>query len=352
MLEPALTKDGFTVRDAMRRAAVPLMVTVVLASVGSALLAQTGKLDDIALRFSPWWLGPGLGAFTLAQLMLFGTWRLMTRRLGATVPLCAEAAAWNVSLLARFVPTSALMIVVRVRLLESKGVPRRTTLVAIVYETLLQLVAATVIGAWWLIQMPQLEGHAARWAVLGVPVFGLIALHPRVIGVAVSVVLRRLGRGGGTITLPNRTVLVAATLYAVCLMVAGLGVLCTVKAFTSVDSGDVPLVVATYAIGFTVSVLAFMLPGGLGARETGLATALLPAIPFAVGLAVAVVTRLMQLGLEILLAGLTRILDVRTPTSDLSRGITPPERLTQARAEPFAESSPTPTRRKMAQRVS
>jgi uncharacterized membrane protein YbhN (UPF0104 family) len=81
-----------------------------------------------------------------------------------------------------------------------------------------------------------------------------------------------------------------------------------------VDTGDVPLVIASFAIGFVVSVLAFMLPGGLGARETGLATALTPALPFAVGLAVAVATRAAQMAIEVLYAAVSQMLGGRVRT--------------------------------------
>jgi len=309
---PAL--ETVTLRSLARRAAVPLIVVLVVAGIASALLSQTARLDDFAWRFTPGWLVLAAVAFLAYQAMLCGVWMLLMRDLGCSRPLRRQAAIWNVSLLARYTPTSALMTVVRVGMYEREGVARRTTLVASVYELLLQLIVAVVVGAWWMLHMDQLEDHWSRYLLLAVPLLGFVSLHPRILGKGVAILLRRFGREGEPVTLPTRQVLVAALLYAVCFLTAGVGVLGVALALHPVDAGDVPLVIASFAIGFVVSVLAFMLPGGLGARETGLATALTPALPFAVGLAVAVATRAAQMAIEVLYAAVSQMLGGRVRT--------------------------------------
>jgi uncharacterized membrane protein YbhN (UPF0104 family) len=69
--------------------------------------------------------------------------------------------------------------------------------------------------------------------------------------------------------------------------------------------------VAAYSVGFAASLVAFILPGGLGARETALAAALAPALPFTVAIAVAVAVRLVQMAVEVAFAFVTPVLAKR-----------------------------------------
>src|SRR5207248_10618140 len=69
--------------------------------------------------------------------------------------------------------------------------------------------------------------------------------------------------------------------------------------------------VAAYSVGFAASLVAFILPGGLGARETVLAAALAPALPFTVAVAVAVAVRLVQMAVEVAFAFVTPMLAKR-----------------------------------------
>jgi glycosyltransferase 2 family protein len=55
-------------------------------------------------------------------------------------------------------------------------------------------------------------------------------------------------------------------------------------------------------VASTVSVLAFVIPGGLGAREASMAAALAPVMPTAPAVAVAVPSRIVQVALEVVFA--------------------------------------------------
>ena len=293
----------------LRRAAVPLTVMLVLIGVTLAVLGSSSQVDDFAWHFEPAWLVASVAAFAVFQLALCAVWDFLLRSLGASdLPATRSWAIWNLSLLAKYVPTSALMPLVRVVLYEREGVPRRLTLAANVYEMALAMVVCIAMGAWWMLKLPDVQGHASRWLLLSLPLVGALLLHPAVIGRLTAVLLRRFGRPGAPTTLPIARLAAVGVLYVGCFLIAGLGTLALAKAIHPVDGGDVPLVVASFAIAFVVSVLAFLLPGGLGARETGMATALAPALPFAVGLAVAVAVRLLQLALEIVIALVNQVL--------------------------------------------
>jgi hypothetical protein len=214
---------------------------------------------------------------------------------------------WNVSLLGRYVPTSALMAVGRAAMAEKEGVPKRVTLASILYEVALTFGTAMAVGAYFVITLPQTQGHATRWLALAVPAVALVCLHPAIFHRAADYGLRRLGREPLPVSLTLRQVVLFALGYGVAFVVVGIGVYAFAQAIHPLSSSDFPTAVGAYAIGYAAAIAGFLLPGGLGARETGMAIALSPAMPLAVGIAVAVAVRLIQMGIELFYAAVSPV---------------------------------------------
>ena len=94
-------------------------------------------------------------------------WRLIVHALGESHLRARPARAiWGKSLLARYVPTNALMVVGRMVMAEKEGVPKRVTLASIAYELVLGFGTAVMVGAYFVIQLPDLDEQPARYAVL------------------------------------------------------------------------------------------------------------------------------------------------------------------------------------------
>jgi len=163
--------------------------------------------------------------------------------------------------------------------------------------------------------LPQLQDEPARWLVLLAPVIALAALDPRIFRRLADVALRRLGREPLPLTLSRPRVLEFTALFALSFVVAGVAVLAFAEGIHGVSAGDSATAVGSYSVGFAVSVAAFVLPGGLGARETGLVAALSGALPLTVAIAVAVAVRLIQMAIELLAAALTPLLARRLAPS-------------------------------------
>ena len=82
-----------------------------------------------------------------------------------------------------------------------------------------------------------------------------------------------------------------ALVYAVSFVLGGLAVYALARGLAPVGGLSWEVVTA-YSVGYAASILAFFIPGGLGAREAAIATALSAAMPFRVALAVAIGSRL------------------------------------------------------------
>ena len=289
----------------MRRALVVVVVAPVAVSIGVAVASQWSRLPDFEWRFAPGWLALSIVAFAVFQGAHAELWRLILVNMGERLGVLPALAIWSVTLLGRYVPTGALMVVGRVGMAQREGVARRVCLASVVYELALTAVGALVLGSWFAIGLPSLEDRPERWVVLVLPIAALIALHPRIFRPLADRALVRAGREPLPGVVAYRRVLLLALAYAATFVVAGAGIYCFAQAVYEVGAGDLPTLVAAYSVGWIVSVAGFFSPAGLGAREAGLAAALTPAMPLAPAAAVTIGVRLVQIALELLFAALS-----------------------------------------------
>jgi glycosyltransferase 2 family protein len=285
---------------------------VVVLGVGLAVVAGLGDFPDVDWRFRPVALLLAILAFTV---YLFGSaeiWRRLLRALGPELPPLRASAVYFASGLGRYVPTALLLPMLRMAMAEREGVPKRITLASVAYELALFFTGSVVVGAYFVITLPDLEGVWQRYLVLVLPAIALTAIHPRVFHPLADWALTRTGRAPLPVSLPGWRSLEFVGLYAAACVVAGFAVYCLAQAIFPVGADNMPTVVSSYAVANTVSILAFVLPGGLGAREAGMAVALHPVMPTAPAVAVAVLARIVQVALEVTLAFGTVVVARRT----------------------------------------
>lgn len=292
-----------------------LMVAMAAAIVGflvAAIVSQWSKLPDIEWRFEPGWLALSLAALVVFQFIHATLWVLILEALGTPIHAMRGRAVWSLTLLARYVPTNIALAVSRMALAEREGVPKRITGASIVYELGFTFAGAAALGAYFVVTLPSLEDEPVRWLALAAPVLSLIALDPAVFHRLADAALRRLGRATLPLSLSRLQVLGFFAAFVASFLVAGAAVYAFAEGIHGVASDDIPTTIGAYSVGFAASVVAFVLPGGLGAREGAMAAALSPAMPLAVALAVAVGIRLAQMAVEVLYAAAMPLLARRS----------------------------------------
>ncbi len=291
---------------------------IVVLGVALALVAGLGDFPSVSWRFRP--LALALAVILLSGFLIGSAeiWRRLLRALGSELEPLTANEIWFVSGLGRYVPTSLLLPMLRVAMCRRVGVPGRITSVSVVYELSLFVAANLAIGAYFIITLPDLAGDWQRFVVLAIPVVALIGLQPRFFHTFADAALRRMGREPLPLSLPGRRVFEFGALYTAATVVAGLAAYCLAQSIYPVGTDDLPTVVGSLAVGTGFSIVAFIIPGGLGAREAGMALALSPVMPTAPAVAVAVVSRLAQLALEVLLAVVTLWLARRRSTTATS----------------------------------
>jgi glycosyltransferase 2 family protein len=285
---------------------------------GFAVTAALGDFPDVAWRFRPAALLLSIAGLTVFLACNGEIWRRLLRSLGPELRPIRAQALWSASALGRYVPTSALLPVLRVALSERQGVPKRITLASLVYETALVLTASVIIGAYFVVTLPGLAAESQRFLVLAVPVLALVALQPQIFHRLADYTLRRLGRAPLPVSLGAWRILRFIGLYLFSMLIAGLSLYALAQCFYPTDLGDLPTVVGAFAVATTFSFLAFLLPGGLVAREAAMTLALSPVMPAAPALAIAVLSRIMHLAIEVTIALAAPLLArLRLPRADL-----------------------------------
>ena len=279
------------------------LATLIFAFLIFFLARQWNQLPDFEWRFAPGWLAVSVVCVTLFYALQSELWRVVLHALGEHIDAVPGRAIWGKSLIARYVPTNVLMVVGRVVMAEKHGVPKRVTLASVVYELALALGTAVMVGAYFVIQLPDFSDQPARYAVLAVVPAVLVAVHPRVFAPLANFALGKLGREPLPRVLGFGRVLQLCMAYVVCWAAIGMGLYAFAAALHPVDVSDLPYIASSYPVAFCVAVLTFIVPSGIGTRDAALATAMAVVLPGAVATAIAVAFRLLQTLVELLYVG-------------------------------------------------
>jgi len=275
---------------------------VLVFGVALAIVAGIGDFPDVDWRFKPVALVLAVAAFAVYLLASAEIWRRLLAAIGPELPARRAYPIWFASGLGRYVPTALLLPMIRMAMSEREGVPKRVTAASVAYELALLITGSVVVAAYFVITLPDLEGIWQRYLVLVLPAIALAAIHPRIFHPLADWALTRAGRATLPLSLPAFRTLEFVAGYALACLIAGLGIYCLAQSIVPVGADNLPTVVSSYAVANTVSILAFVIPGGLGAREASMAAALAPVMPTAPAVAVAVLSRILQVGLEVLFA--------------------------------------------------
>ena len=211
-------------------------------------------------------------------------------------PARVTLSIWARSLLGRYVPGNVLMVLGRVVLSHERGVPRKTTLAATVYEQLLTLGVAAA-GAVAFVAV--YDGGGTRIWLLALVPLGLVALHPRIFGPLSTYALKVAKREPLPRLIPPGPLAALLAWYTFTAGLLGVGIWLLVRSAAGSDAGDPWFVGLAFLLSFAVSMLAFIFPSGLGVREGAFALALTQNVPGSVAVALSVGTRVMLTMVEL-----------------------------------------------------
>lgn len=292
-----------------RKVRLAIQIALVVLIFGFLVLTvidQWAEIQDEGVHFHVGWLIPAIvilpGFFVLSA---FG-WDLILRFLGYRIGFGRAQVAWGQPMLARYVPGSVLYVLGRVLLSERAGIPRRMTIASIVYEQAISATSAVIVASYFIIQHPDLEGAAYRWAVLLLIPAAIALLHPKVFGPLCNKVLGKFGREPLPAVISVRGVISLIAFYSLNWIVVALGLYCVARSVTFIPFEDVLLVGSAQAIGYFAALITIVAPAGLGVKDAGFAWGVKAALPgrsFALGSLIAIAVRGVMTAAELIYVG-------------------------------------------------
>ena len=314
-LPPASSVLPSRPRSVGRRTLTAFLWVVIGVGAGYALwLAwRDATVADIPSDLHPVPLVASLGLRIAATLLTVFVWLGLYRGLGGSIGTLDGSRIYLLTNLGKYLPGKVLHAAGRVAMLRERGEPASTGVTSILLELMVSLLAAALVSLLsipLLLQTQGLAQYATLFtivAVVAVPL-GLIALHPKVLGVVLRLAASRLPSAGGPLStrLPSyRRILGLLAIYTLVWIAGSVGLFATAQSVYPLDLAWLPAMGGIAAASYVAGLAVPFAPAGIGARE-GLMTLLLSTMmPAPAAAVVSVLYRLMSILAELVSAGVT-----------------------------------------------
>lgn len=265
------------------------------------------------------------GAAAIAGLMLlWATWRAVLHGLGTELPAADSRTIYFAAQLGKYVPGSVWPAVIQARLGRRNGVSGSTMVIS--YALWMGVLSA--VGA--IVGVLVLTDSAIQvdwWIVVGAVVAALVALpllvHDRGLPQLITWALRRRDPDAAVVSLPWSAARTVTVLSALTWVVFGLHAWFLARPLGA-GLAELPLVIGAFSLAFVAGIVVVPLPAGAGLRETVLVLTLGASIGRPGALTVALLSRLLMIVAEVVLASVTGVPAAlrwaRTDRSDLAVG--------------------------------
>ncbi len=225
-----------------------------------------------------------LASFGLAA----GLWGVLIRLLGGRVSWRETLRIYFLSSLPRYIPGSVWGYVGRTYLIEQQGVRRAVAVLSTLVEVGLFVGSGLTMGLFYWLQpgAAGLVGAAIALAmVIGLTIAPLAVNREQRFQVLVLIVATATVMG-----------------YMIFWAIYGLSIMALIHALVPIISGaEIVSILSGFAVAWLAGFLAVFVPGGLGVREAGIALILEPITGSVVAIFTAILSRLINLGVDALL---------------------------------------------------
>ncbi|WP_283138500.1 lysylphosphatidylglycerol synthase transmembrane domain-containing protein [Rhizohabitans arisaemae] len=289
-----------------------VLVLIALGFVGYGLARHWGETRAAIAQLSWWSLAGSAVAFLIGLGCAMLAWREILAGLGSRLPVTVAIRVMFVGQLGKYIPGSVWAFAAMAELGRRHDCPPGRTFTATMISLASTLGCGLGLAA---VTLPLTSGDAASaylWVFALIPVI-LVGLHPKVLTFGLNLALRVARREPIERSLTLAAVVKAAGWNLAALVLYGVHLYLPLSDISG-ESGLNLLALATgaYALAWSIGILAVVVPAGAGIREVAMATVLLPVLPWAQGLVVAIVSRLVVTLADLVWAGIGSLL-ARTP---------------------------------------
>lgn len=262
-----------------------------------ALWQQRQGLTEALQQIAPAVVALSALLALLALVASMMSWRALLGASGHHLPIGAAGRLYFLTQIGKYLPGSIWPVVAQMEMGREQGISIARSGLAAVLNLVVGLATGAVVG---LIALIAANGSAGGywWLVAALPLL-LLALQPAVIRWAVALALRLTRRPAQPLDLSGRGIAAAAAWSLAMWLLFGLHVHVLVAAL---EGGGVVRSIGAYALAWVVGFLVFVAPAGAGARELSLVLLLSPPLGRPAALAVAVVSRVVGIVADVVVA--------------------------------------------------
>ena len=291
-----------------RRALIRLLLTTVaLVGVGVAvrdLARQWGELSQQPVEwvFRPGYLAAAVLAALATYLVLIDSWRRVLGGYDHSLPFPVAARIWILSNFGKYLPGKLWIIAGMAVMAGKEGVRPAAAVTSAVIMQALALASGAAVGAFAPGALASL-GPWGGYGALAVAVASFLGLAFLVSPRALGLVQGLLPAGAPTLE-PVRAPALLVGLVGNLLAWLGYGLATRWLAGGLFAGADLPLLVASgaFAVSYLAGLLALVVPGGIGVRETIFTVLLAPYLGIRSAVALAIASRLLMTLIELGLA--------------------------------------------------
>jgi len=154
-----------------------------------------------------------------------------------------------------------------VSLCKREGISEAKTLVSVLVEVALQLLAAVLLLGIALLAVPRSSVPGPVYLFLLLAPLCFVAIYPPILNWALRLVLRRLKRPGFELELSYGRMAWITGTYLADWTIQGIGCFILINSFYPLPLAKLPVMLGGYAISWMIGFLALVAPAGLGIRE-------------------------------------------------------------------------------------
>jgi uncharacterized membrane protein YbhN (UPF0104 family) len=232
-------------------------------------------------------------------------WRVVLSGLGEHVPIHPALTIFFAGQLGKYVPGSVWTAAIQADLGARRSIARSTMLVS--YVVALMIAVATGGLAGLLVLFGAGAPRAtALWMLLVAGIVGAALLRPALMNRCLVWAFERAGRTPPPVALPGRALAASVAWLIACWALFGVHAWLLARPLGA-GAADLAPTIGAFALAFVAGLLVVPLPAGAGVREGVLAATLAGSIGAPAALTVSLVSRLVLLGVDLVMAGLSGV---------------------------------------------
>jgi uncharacterized membrane protein YbhN (UPF0104 family) len=303
----------------LRRGAIPyarffrwVILAAIFVCLGRMVWENWNEVREASLTLSPFHLILSTIFSVFWYLIQIVAWYLITLRLGIAIPLLETLKSWYYSQLGKYLPGKVWLFLGRFYFYDSEGKSKKALTVALYFETLTMIMAASLVFLFSLLFLREVKpfySGISPMALIPVFVVAFLFLHPKVLETLFNRILRYLKREPIALAISYPEVLGILGVCVLSWVAGGIGFYFFVDGVFPVPPRYFLFLTGALAISSTLGLVALFAPSGLGVREGVLVYLLSAMMPVPVAVILSVLTRLWMTFIEIGMIGVVYLMD-------------------------------------------